>query len=1370
MIFSKKELTLHQTVKPLLRQSYIMKKLTGILCLLLILASCSRHNTGRESCGVESPIVADDLSNKMVNSIVEDAQGHIWMGTFRGLNKYDVHEYHQYFCTDDSLGLPDNQIKYMMRDSRGRLWIATVNGTCMYTDKDNFKHFPINCDNKNTRELLESRSGAIFMSTMHQLLKFNPDTEEFDLILQRFDPQHTFQTRCFIDPGDKLWAATPFCLRRYDTSNVELEDSIPLQGYPSYFFMEKSGMIWMDGAGGMQLYDTQKRRFIPVPAAVAGHPLLSRSHVNLIHPYGNDCLLFNTDMHGLFVYNRSNGSVLHQNDNGFPFEAPEFKISTMFTDSRNNLWIGSEDQGYTVRYHYKKRFNTNSFLASQFRNISVNSVDADNDGNLWISTKFNGLFIYNSRDNDIKRILPQELFGNEFRNKSGVNNLLVVDNEIWLASYIAQKVLKCSYYNGIFKVEKSYDVFMPMSITADSNGTIWVGTAASSILALRQGYDTFQPVSVFLNCATFIPGLIRLNNGKILAAAFMNPLRYIDEGDWSVSEPSFGGKKLNNAITRSVFIPTGIRQDSRGDLWIGTVSNGLLKYSFDTDTIEHIGGTPCLDISSIEEDRQGNIWVSTQYGLGKYDRTTGEFTNYFAPDGIGGNQFFDRSSCSLADGTLVFGGTHGLTIFNPMDVSVKRTIPVLFEDLKIHNALVRPQDSHTIDKHLSYCPEINLDYDENGFSISFAALDYSEHERVHYYYMMEGFDKYWIDAHNNREVYYANLPAGTYTFRVKVTNNDHSIVETENAIKVIIRPAPWLSWWAWCIYIVLAVLIIAFIARMGNRIKKEKEEARRSRIEKEQEQRMNKMNMSFFANVSHEFRTPLTMIAGPVAQLCESPGISKENRQMLLIVQRSISRMFRLVNQLMDFNKLENDTLKLRVRRTDIISTLNQYLDIYRMNAAEKGITLNIYGLEDSFLMMLDVDKLEKIIANLLSNALKFTAKGGHIDVSLDVVTATEARATAELPDAPADAQYVKITVADTGAGIPPKQLEKIFLRYYQLDNNMQGTYSWGTGIGLYYARSLARLHHGQLVASNRTEGTGAVFTLLLPVSDNAYATEERSSLDEERPLPYRITSGNAETHEENTEPADKPTILVVDDDSEVVHYLRTLLSPHYNVICRFDAESAFKAVGEENPDLILSDVAMPGITGYDLCRRLKDDMQLCHIPVVLVTAMATVENQVEGLDTGADAYVTKPFEPTYLLALIKSQLSNREKVRSLLNRSTHTDTISADVLSSQDKAFMTELYQLMENELSNPELDVARMTKLMRISRTKFYYKVKGLTGQNPGVFFRTYKLNRAAEFIREGKYTVSEIADMTGFSTLSYFSTAFKKHFGTSPSDYNA
>lgn len=311
-------------------------------------------------------------------------------------------------------------------------------------------------------------------------------------------------------------------------------------------------------------------------------------------------------------------------------------------------------------------------------------------------------------------------------------------------------------------------------------------------------------------------------------------------------------------------------------------------------------------------------------------------------------------------------------------------------------------------------------------------------------------------------------------------------------------------------------------------------------------------------------------------------------------------------------------------------------------------------------------------------------------------------------------------------------------------------------------------LHHGQLKARQPDEGSGAVFTFILPVNDAVYAEDERATEQSNQSEAFPLAAASQPAENKTGTDEKQPTLLVVDDDTEVAHYLRTLLSAHYKVICRFNADDALKALHEESPDLVLSDVVMPGKDGYQLCREIKEDLQLCHLPVILVTAKATVENQVEGLDTGADAYVTKPFDPAYLLALVKSLLKNREKARNMLGKATQTDKIEENILSPQDNVFMTELYHLMESELSNPELDIARMTELLRISRTKFYYKVKGLTGESPSTFFKTYKLNRAAELITEGKHTVSEIADMTGFSTLSHFSKSFKKQFGVSPSEY--
>lgn len=652
-------------------------------------------------------------------------------------------------------------------------------------------------------------------------------------------------------------------------------------------------------------------------------------------------------------------------------------------------------------------------------------------------------------------------------------------------------------------------------------------------------------------------------------------------------------------------------------------------------------------------------------------------------------------------------------------------------------------------------PDINLKYDQNGFSISFAALDYSESERLHHYYKLDGFDQYWINAHNNKEAYYANLPAGTYTFRVRITQNDQSTIVGENAIRVIVHPAPWATWWAYTFYLIAGITILAFFIRTMWRIRVEKQAVLRAEQAKAQEQFINKMNMSFFANISHEFRTPLTMISGPISLLYSSSDITGENKSLLRIVQRSVNRMLRLVNQMLDFNKLENDTLKLKVRPTEIVVFLKELTDIFRVNAESKSITMITNGLEGSFIAWIDEDKIDKIFTNLMSNALKYTPAGGRINVNFDIVSGEDA------------VQAVKIEVINTGQ-IPDDKLEKIFERYYQISDEHGGIYNWGTGIGLYYARSLARLHHGSLTASNLKDDNKVMFTLIVPVGQSAYSEAERSHEQvnqleafplEENPLPVKPDPDLDK---------EKKTIMVVDDDSEVAYYLELLLGSDYQVVCRFNAESALEAITESVPDLILSDVVMPGKDGYWLCREIKESLQLCHIPVILVTAKTTIENQVEGLNVGVDAYVTKPFEPHYLMALIKSLLNNREKTRSLLSRSTQTDKMDENVLSPQDNMFMTELYHLMESELSNPELDVTRMTQLLKISRTKFYYKVKGLTGENPSVFFKTYKLNRAVELLKEGKYTISEIADMTGFNTLSHFSKSFKQQFGIPPSEY--
>jgi hypothetical protein len=401
-----------------------------------------------------------------------------------------------------------------------------------------------------------------------------------------------------------------------------------------------------------------------------------------------------------------------------------------------------------------------------------------------------------------------------------------------------------------------------MSITQDIRGTIWLGGPNENIYTLKKGDTEFQPFHLYGKEFSFTPIMITLSTGKILIASFDKELQLIDPYTWQVSNIP-----VKHMISSSKFIPTHLFEDSEGDIWIGTVKNGLFRYHAQTNTIESVNGLACNDISSIIEDISGNIWVGTLYGLSKYDRTTNNFLNYFNTDGIGGNQFNEQSVCRMPDNTLIFGGTHGITYFNPIDVGYKRTVPLLFEDLKIHNKLIFPVNSGVIDKNLSYNPDIHLNYFQNSFTISYTAIDYSEYERIKYAYKLEGFDDFWIEANKNHQAYYSNIPAGKYIFKVKLYNDENTVAETEKSIVVNIKRAPWFSWIAIVCYILIIYFIGHLFYRTYKRIKINKDKALQADRAREQEHVVNQMNMSFFSNLSHEFRTPLTMISGPVSIL-----------------------------------------------------------------------------------------------------------------------------------------------------------------------------------------------------------------------------------------------------------------------------------------------------------------------------------------------------------------------------------------------------------------------------------------------------------------------------------------------------------------------
>jgi len=1306
---------------------------------------------------LQGALVSPTISNHKVRCFAEDAEGHVWIGTFRGLNKYNIHEYRQYFWQQDSLSLPDNQINDLLVDRSGRLWVGTVYGAAYYTDQDNFHRVHIGNDvSWNISRILETSDGTIIFLHGYDLSVYDPEHNTCKVVVRGMAEYGELGINLHVDTRDRLWVVTSTRLRCYDTTSFSLLVDQPNSIPAFHSCLTDDGKLFMAGMKQLAVFNTINGQFQDLPETLKSSRRLTDSDVTNIFQDDAAHIIMTTFRHGSFVYNRKTGQLIHQSEDGFPYDMPEFSITCMFKDSQQNIWFGSDDKGYAVNYHYKDQFNSSRYLTSFFKGKTVVSLSSSKDGDLFVSTKSDGLYHYSSSERKIALVDMSALFSADIPGERVADAVFVDSNGyVWVLSNQHLVSFRCVLSQGKLRPLDTFITANPISISEDKNGVMWIATASKDVYRIRPGDRMATPVELFPNSYTWMTRVVPNNDGKVLVCAFMQPVTEVDASTGEAAPLKTGEEDYKRCMVRSVFIPSDMYRDSGGDIWIATVANGLLRYDAGEQKLESIPGVPCSDIASIQEDNQGNIWVSSLSGLGKYDRTLESFTNYSEGDGIGGNEFSDRASCKMPDGSILFGGTHGLTVFNPLDIPQRRTVPFVFEELKVHNTPEAPGKNSCISKRLSLKPEVVLRHDQNSFGISFAALDYCESNRTRYFHKLEGFDRYWIDGGVSNEVYYANVPPGRYTLKVRITNSNKSIQETEDSLSIIVRPSIWETWWMKCLYTLLTLAILFTILAFLRSKRLSQAAALKAEQEKEQERKINHMNVAFFSNVAHEFRTPLTMISGPVSQIAESGDLSSENKRLMDIVRRSVARMLRLVNQIMDIGRLQNASLKLKVKRMDVTSVIRKYIEIFQYNADNRGIEMRTSGLEDQFTMWLDEDKLEKILANLLSNAMKFTPTGGNVKVSFDLDEENPAMA--------------KIVVADTGAGIPEDKLEKIFDRYYQLDNQTRGSYGYSTGIGLYYARSLAELHHGSLKASNADGETGAVFTLRLPVAASAYTEEERTPLEDVGPMNPLETVPALKSDAPAAADGDyRPTVMAIDDDSEVLQYLRALLDTTYNVISCFSADSALRKIHEQAPDIVLSDVVMPGKTGYDLCRAIKSDVQISHIPVILITAKGSVREQVEGLDAGADAYVTKPFDPSYLKALLKSQLDNRAKVRSRINEATSPEEFPDSDLSAQDMAFLKRLYQVMDEELSNPELDITEMTGLMAMSRTKFYYKVKGLTGENPSAFFKNYKLNRAAELLREGTYNMSEIADLTGFSTLSHFSTSFKKKFGVPPSEY--
>ena len=1311
-----------------------MKKTTSLLLLLLLFFSCTRQIPVPEEDA--SRAVSDHLSSGQVNAFAEDAYGQIWMGTSRGLNRFDGKYFHQFFHSADTLSLPDNHISDLQMGPDGTLWVATWSGVARMDGNGRF-HRIASEDPKDILafKLAVTPEGDVFVVCQDHIAVCRKGSGR--LVTALSTPESYGQIHLYPGSRSTLWVVAVNDIYCLDTQSLELEVRYSTPHPVTCSQLTKDGILCLAGSRHFSLFDTRSRQFQSYDRKTYGWPELADCDVNVICEPEEDKLLFVTS-DGMCLYDRNTDVLLSQRNDAFPYKVPDFKIQSLFPDSNGLLWFGAADQGYAVSMSSPNPYGDNPAVREFFHRKSIASVAATPEGNLWVSTKRSGLFYCEMETGRIQAIslsayLEENPLGIDYCNRV----MVARDGSLWLCLLGNATVLHMQYRNGRLELIRRYrGVQTPDHVLETSDGTVWIGGVTGMLYrCTSEGTEAFTPFGA--GKIILIDGLLEWERDRILVSSSSGGVCLIDKEG-----------KIDILSDKAVYPPF---RDSKGQVWACVDAHDwgiITEEGLEMQAFPSMKGT----FASVCEGKDHFFWVGTNDGLVRFNPETGESVVFFEEDGIAGNEFADACAVTLPDGHLVFGGPMGITLFTPLTQIQPRRVPLCFQELQVHNKLVIPGPDAPIECQMSDSPSVTLSHLQNSFGLSYAALDYINGNRINYRYRLEGWDPYWIEAGREHEADYSNIPAGRYTFRVQAMDSVGSLTDCEAALSIRVKPDPWRSWWAILLYS-LAGLGLIFLGVYEGWLRKQKS------VEAEELSRLNAMQMNFFANVAHEFRTPLTMIAGPVSALAASERIAGQDRKMLSAMQRSVNWMLHLVNQILDFNRLEGDRLALKVAKQDIVPTVKEVLEVFQANAQSKGITLSDQ-VDGGFQLWMDADKVTKILMNLLSNALKFTPSGGQIEVAMDVLSRERASALFPLQEKDTDNRYVYLSVKDTGPGIPEEQLERIFERFYQLK---RGQVALGSGIGLYYSRSLATIHHGYLKAWNRTDGPqGAVFGLLLPAS--TYTEEEKSGeVSQQKLFPVMGVEDSS-----SVESGQRRKILVVDDDVDIANYLKVMLQPQYEVETCFDVDSALETMEQEAPDLVLSDVMMPGKSGFELCDAIKRDIQLCHIPVILVTAMAQVSSQVEGLGKGADAYVTKPFDPAYLLALAGSLLENREKLRRQLGQVASPSEVENTGMAPQDKAFMKELYRLMDEELSNPELDVTLLSEKLRISRSKFYYKVKGLTGENPGEFFRRYKLNKAAGLLLEGKFNISEVADHTGFSSLSYFSSCFKKQFGVPPSEY--
>jgi signal transduction histidine kinase/ligand-binding sensor domain-containing protein/DNA-binding response OmpR family regulator len=1338
----------------------------------------------------------EGLSQNFISCILQDKKGFMWFGTKDGLNRYDGYSFVVYqHDSFDSTTISSSYITTLFEDSRGLIWVGTLNGglNCFDRKTETFKHINYssgllkNFIDYEIKSIAEDKDGNIWIAIRgfglvrliinnHSPLEISeqPVTLKSD---DRNIPYFNIITCLKFDSKNMLWIGTENGLMKYNpvdkkitsyevrTKNTKAPSSMYDKNVGA-IYESKDGDFWLGTLSGLVKFDRTNGTYRLYP------------HQYEIFRYGWGRIIEITeDQSGklwlassadLMRFDPRTSAYSYYNNNPLdPNSLSYSSISSIYIDRTGILWVGTSGMGINLYDSKAERFSTltrNIPPKSRISGYSIRAILEENDDIVWVSSEV--VTKWNRKTGEIKSYEASSNNLDAFGNTGAWSMVKSFDGKIWTAT--TEGVYRYDPETSTarqYKYNPNDSLGLPQkevySVFEDKNKNIWITTENyfCKLLDVQKGifrkfiYQHLPPANELARTI-----IVQDHSGVIWLGTKDGLLRFDeDKGSFQrFKNDPLNAQTLSNNLIKSICV----EPDSESDiLWIGTAGGGINRFDIKKNIFTHFtekDGLPNNVVYGILPDKNGNLWLSTNKGLSRFNPSEKNFRNYDFRDGLQSNEFNTGAYFLSKSGEMFFGGIKGLTHFYPENIKDNPNPPsIVITNMKIRDQNITSKNNLLLKMSVSESDEISLSHSDDVITFEFAALDFSAPEKNQYAYKLENFNKDWIYLGNNRSATFTNLPPGNYTFLVKASNNDGVWNESGIALRLIIKPPWWNTWWSYIIYGILFLTGLYLVRRYElNRIRL-KNQLKLEKVETITLRNLDNLKSHFFANISHEFRTPLTLILGQIESVMSS-DISTKEKGKLQVANRNAKKLLTLINQLLDLSKLEAGSMKLKAEKQNLVLFLKNIFYSFEPLAEAKKIKLELNSQSENITVCFDPEKMEKIICNLISNALKFTLENGEIKLSIF-----------NLPTG------IEIQIKDTGIGIPEDRLQHIFDRFYQVDNSITREYE-GTGIGLALAKELVKLHNGEIKVSSK-EGEGTEFTVCFPFGElnddksiiselsNNNPAQEHLGDDIKLPQQAKISDDQHQLYDNQNQ----EIILIVEDNSDVQAYLSEQLDKEYKVILADNGEKGISNAQNEIPDLIITDVMMPQMDGYQFSKAIRCNEKTSHIPIIMLTAKAGLDDKILGLEFGVDDFLTKPFSAKELKVRIKNLIYQRKELRKKFSTST-TIKPSEITVSSVDQLFLDKVIKTIETNFEDENFSVEKLADNMNMSVSQLNRKLNALIDQPPGQLIRSFRLQRAADLLKLNAATVAEICYKVGFNDQAYFSRAFKKQFGFSPTEY--